>query len=162
MCLKPSYCQTEYIPTWKCWLRYRSCSILARHVLRSQAFSTRIYDDTVGEDGCWIHPDINLESLSIFKHTSKERKKGKERKKQFVLSGLLNEACCRVWPGGSLLVLLFALLICMLMYLFYGSTVLIHFKINYPSGTRIPCPGSCVLISANIHRAQHNKDKCLD
>lgn len=52
MCLKPSYCQTEYIPTWKCWLRYRSCSILARHVLSSKAFSTRIYDDTVGEDGC--------------------------------------------------------------------------------------------------------------
>lgn len=56
----------------------------------------------------------------------------------------LNEACHCVWPGGSLLVLLFALLICMLMYLFYGSTVLIHFKINYPSGTPIPRPGSNV------------------
>lgn len=56
----------------------------------------------------------------------------------------LNEACHCVWPGGGLLVLLFALLICMLMYLFYGSTVLIHFKINYPSGTPIPRPGSNV------------------
>lgn len=56
----------------------------------------------------------------------------------------LNEACHCVWPVGSLLVLLFALLICMLMYLFYGSTVLIHFKINYPSGTPIPRLGSNV------------------
>lgn len=54
----------------------------------------------------------------------------------------LNEGLHCARPGGSLLVLLFALLICMLMYLFYGSTVLIHFKINYPSGTPIPRPGS--------------------
>lgn len=56
----------------------------------------------------------------------------------------LNEASHCARPGGSLLVLLFALLICMLMYLFYGSTVLIHFEINYPSGTPILRPGSNV------------------
>lgn len=107
---------------------------------------------------------LACENIKRKKGKRKERKKKREKEgwKQFVLSGLLNEACRCVWPGGSLLVLLFALLICMLMYLFYGSTVLIPFKINYPSGTPIPCPGSCVLISANIHRAQHNKDKCLD
>lgn len=73
-----------------------------------------------------------------------ERKRKKDRKTTIFLNSSLNEACHCVWPGSSLLVLLFALLICMLMYLFYGSTVLIHFKINYPSGTPIPRPGSNV------------------
>lgn len=79
----------------------------------------------------------------------KGRKKGGQKERQeswpaVCSSTILNEAYHCAWPGGSLLVLLFALLICMLMYLFYGSTVLIHFKINYPSGTPIPRPGSNV------------------
>lgn len=71
-----------------------------------------------------------------------EREGGRESWPTF--SAALNEASHCARPGGSLLVLLFALLICMLMYLFYGSTVLIHFKINYPSGTSVPRPGSNV------------------
>lgn len=77
------------------------------------------------------------------KEERKERSK-KDRKVGPLSLSALNEASHCARPGGSLLVLLFALLICMLMYLFYGSTVPIHFKINYPSGTPIPRPGSNV------------------
>lgn len=78
------------------------------------------------------------------KNERKERQKERQNRKAVCFSTILNQAYHCAWPGGSLLVLLFALLICMLMYLFYGSTVLIHFKINYPSGTPVPRPGSNV------------------
>lgn len=93
------------------------------------------------------YESVRIKMLTIsfnlkYVHTNKRAGVKEERRKRFLSS--VNEACHCVWPGGSLLVLLFALLICMLMYLFYGSTVLIHFKINYPSGTPIPRAGSNV------------------
>ncbi len=53
----------------------------------------------------------------------------------------VNKGCHLIWPSGDGLALLFALLICMLMCPFYGSTVSIHCKINYPSGKAALCAG---------------------
>lgn len=54
---------------------------------------------------------------------------------------LASKGCHLIWLTGVGLTLLFALLICMLMRPFYGSTVWIHFKINYPSGKAALCTG---------------------